>query len=98
MRFLILECTKDVISFGRNEDGLPDNNFIKGKLYDMCFDANKKECFTVDEVEQMHFIGYEGDYFFDTHFKIIEELKTSDELRLQRLKRIFKEKHNYEEE
>ncbi|MEW9578123.1 hypothetical protein U9K47_22690 [Bacillus toyonensis] len=101
MKFLLIKCTQDVIISGRNVDGTPDRCFIKGKEYDMCFDEKKGDYFTVNEVKVMHFIGYENDYYFDKHFKVVKELKeedfTDDELRLQRLRRIAKEKNNYEE-
>ncbi|WP_223262130.1 hypothetical protein [Bacillus wiedmannii] len=101
MQFLLIKCIKDVIISGRNEDGAPDHCFIKGKEYEMCFDEKKRDCFTVDEVKMMHFVGCENDYYFDKHFAVVKELTeddfAGDELRLHRLKRMGKEKHNYEE-
>ncbi|MDA1861183.1 hypothetical protein PDK22_26205 [Bacillus cereus group sp. BY122LC] len=101
MQFLLIKCITDVIISGRNEDGAPDHCFIKGKEYDMCFDEKKGNCFTIDEVKMMHFVGCENDYYFDKHFEVVKNLKDDDfkdnELRLQRLKRMAKEKYNYEE-
>ncbi|MES5957484.1 hypothetical protein QCI42_29760 [Bacillus fungorum] len=101
MKFLLVKCIKDVVITGRNSDGTPDHCFIKGKEYDMCLDEKKGDCFTVNEVKVMHFIGYENNYYFDKHFEVIKELKeddfANDELRLRRLKRMAKEKNNYEE-
>ncbi|WP_257151380.1 hypothetical protein [Bacillus anthracis] len=101
MKFLLIKCIKDVIISGRNADGTPDHCFIKGKEYEMCFDKRKNECFTLNEVKEMHFIGYENNYYFDKHFEVVKELTeddfNGDELRLQRLKRMAKEKNNYEE-
>ncbi|MFE4880709.1 hypothetical protein [Bacillus mycoides] len=101
MKYLSIKCIQDVIISGRNTDGTPDHCFIKGKEYDMCFDEKKGDCFTVDEVKMMHFVGCENDYYFDKHFEVVKTLKDDDfkgnELRLQRLKRMAKEKYNYEE-
>ncbi|MDA2157850.1 hypothetical protein [Bacillus cereus group sp. Bc253] len=38
-------------------DGAPDYCFIKGKEYDMCLDERKNECFTLNDVEEMHLFG-----------------------------------------
>ncbi|OOR14185.1 hypothetical protein BW897_03920 [Bacillus cereus] len=101
MKFLLIKCIQDVIISGRNAYGTPDHCFIKGKEYEMCFDEKKGDCFTMDEVKMMHFVGYENDYYFDKHFEVVKELHEEDfdgdELRLYRLRRIAKEKHNYEE-
>ncbi|MGN4418862.1 hypothetical protein ACTFRD_11345 [Bacillus cereus group sp. MYBK249-1] len=101
MKFLLVTCIEDVVITGRNSDGTPDHCFIQGKEYDMCLDEKKGDCFTVNEVREMHFIGYENNYYFDKHFKVVKELEdedlANDELRLQRLKRMAREKHNYEE-
>lgn len=92
MKFLLVKCIEDIVITGRNSNGTPDHCFIKGKQYDMCFDEKKGDCFTANEVEVMHFIGYENNYYFDEHFEVIKELKdedfVNDELRLQRLKRM----------
>lgn len=101
MKFLLVKCIEDVVITGRNSDGTPDHCFIKGKEYDMCLDEKKGDCFTVNEVREMHFIGYENNYYFDKHFEVVRELIeddfNGDELRLHRLKKMAKEKHNYEE-
>lgn len=87
MKFLLIKCIEDVVITGRNSDGTPDHCFIKEKEYDMCLDEKKGDCFTVNEVGEMHFIGYENNYYFDKHFAVVKELKgddfTNDELRLQ---------------
>lgn len=101
MKFLLIKCIKDIIISGRNEDGTPDHCFVKGKEYDMCLDERKNECFTLNEVNVMHFFNYENNWYFNKHFEFVKELKdddfTNDELRLQRLKRMAKEKKHYEE-
>jgi hypothetical protein len=101
MKFLLIKCIKDIIISGRNEDGTSDHCFVKEKEYDMCLDERKNECFTLNEVNVMHFFTYENNWYFDEHFEFVKELKeddfTNDELRLQRLKRMAKEWKHYEE-
>ncbi|PDZ39458.1 hypothetical protein CON18_14860 [Bacillus cereus] len=101
MKFLLVRCIKDVVIIGRNPDGTPDHCFIKGKEYDMCLDERKNECFTLNEVKEMHFLGYKNDWYFDENFEFVKPLKDEDfernEIRLQRLRKMAKEKNNYKE-
>ncbi|PES12375.1 hypothetical protein [Bacillus cereus] len=92
MKFLLIKCIKDIIINCRNEDY---HCFVKGKEYDICLDEQENECFTLNEVNVMHFFTYKNDWFFNEHFEFVNELKeddfANDELRLQRLKRMAKE-------
>lgn len=101
MKFLLIKCIKDINISGRNEDGTSDHCFSKGKEYDMCLDERKNECFTLNEVNVMHFFTYENNRYFAQHFEVVKELQeedfVGDELRMHRLKKMAKEKHNYEE-
>ncbi|HHQ1468753.1 TPA: hypothetical protein QCU25_001229 [Bacillus anthracis] len=101
MKFLLIKCIKDINISGRNEDGTPDHCFVEEKEYDMCLDERKNECFTLNEVNVMHFFTYENNWYFAQHFEVVKELQeedfVGDELRMHRLKKMAKEKHNYEE-
>ncbi|MDD0821011.1 hypothetical protein [Bacillus cereus] len=101
MKFLLVKCKEDVIISRRRADGAPDHYFIKGKEYDMCLDERKNECFTLSDVEEMHFFGQKNNCYFDENFEVVTELQeegfTANELRIHRLKKMEKEKHNHEE-
>ena len=101
MKFLLIKCIKDINISGRNEDGTPDHCFAKGKEYDMCLDERKNECFTLNDVKEMHFFGHKDNWYFDEHFEVVKELQkedfTGNELRMHRLKKMAKDKRNYEE-
>ncbi|MDA1641920.1 MULTISPECIES: hypothetical protein [Bacillus] len=67
----------------------------------MCLDERKNECFTLSDVEEMHFLGQKNNWYFDENFEVVTELQeegfTANELRIHRLKKMEKEKHNHEE-
>lgn len=95
-----LKCKGSVVIYGRNVDGSPDLCFEEGKEYLFCFDEKKNEIFTHNEVKEVHFLSL-NDYYTDKHFVVVSigeaELFGLDEFNLGRMKRLFKERHNFSE-
>lgn len=95
-----LICTQSVIIYGRNENGEPDKCFEVGNEYLFCVDEKKGEIFTFNDVKEVHFLSLD-DYYTDKHFDVLtikdaEEFEL-DEFTLSRMKRLNKDKYDFEE-
>lgn len=100
MKLAKLKCIKSVVIYGRNEDGSADQCFEEGKEYLFCFDVKKNEIFTYNDVQKVHFLKLD-DYYTDKHFVVLSlgeaESFGLDEFNMNRMKRLFKERHNFQE-
>jgi hypothetical protein len=100
MKIAQLTCLDDVVIYGRHENGDPDHCFTKNTKYLFCLDEKKNNIFTINDVEKFHIFPLSSDYTA-THFEVnsIDTIEDSpvDEVTLQRMKRIYKDRHNFEE-
>ena len=95
-----LKCKESVIIYGRNANGEPDKCFEQGKEYLFCVDEKKGDIFTFNDVKEVHFFGL-NDSYTDQYFDVIEVKDAEefglDEFTLSRMKRLNKDKYDFEE-
>lgn len=100
MKIAELHCIKDIIIYGRNEDGSPDHCYVAGEDYLFCLDAKSDSYFGLNEVGMVHFIRTNDDYttlhFTTNEVNDIEQFGF-DDLTIHRLKKLEKERKNFQD-
>jgi hypothetical protein len=100
LKIVKLKCKKDMIIYGRNENGKPDKCFECGKEYLFCFDEKTGNIFIFNEVKEIHSLDLE-DYYTDKYFDVIAiddaENFNLDEFSLNRMKRLYKDRNKFVE-
>ena len=100
MRLAKLLCFEDVLITGRNKDGSPDICFVKEKEYYFIFDKKKNQIYTLNEVNEVHFLNLSDNKFTNKHFELIgindADFFKLDEVTLRRFLNLSKRKGDYE--
>jgi hypothetical protein len=95
-----LACKETMIIYGRNADGEPDQCFEEGKEYIFCVDEKKGSIFTFNDVKEAHFLSLYDSYTYK-YFNVMAIGDAHefglDLFTLERMKRLNREKHDFEE-
>lgn len=100
MKIAELHCIKDILIYGRHEDGTPDHCFTAGEDYLFCLDDESDSYFGLNDIGMMHLVRM-NDGFTSLHFTINElndiEQFGFDDLTIHRLKKLEKERKNLQD-
>lgn len=101
MKLALYLCKKDIVIYGRNEDGSPDICYYKNEEYLFCLDEKKNNVFNICDVNE-YYIDSVDNMVKDGKFELIliDDIENFglDELSAYKYKKLHKERIHYEEE